>query len=596
MCQSKYTPTVLVLTEGDPTTTPNYSGVDKEAYQANKTLYKLVLGSSTLTKNILHVKTVVAQRLRQSLPSAYHVLAKYNEHAIPPTLPMTVRSGSWTSSNYTEGHVIDEVTVYQTLRSMATDEEDAPYLFVDLTNEGPETANSLLGMYFNPPAIRSASSTTHCTQGRFPRELVPWSDFKESVRAHNRQPAITPPHRTRYMSIPHIRGKPGYLESAVERFIENTTFLSLNEIYKGTNVEYALRGNVAVIGEPGCILLNGRKTIVPIEAKSLSVISADTEFSEVLDDLAVLQQTSEHRYHKLTESGKKKWDSIVSKNSTLKTLIQIYGYSCANKSRYSILTNAASFWFFRRDETGRCEFTQPLKMKSQDPTVNECLNYIAAAALSSPEIPSPSSMTDPEIIPPSRGPSQIIGCKGTNASAVLLTKEGAQSIDERDIILNPGTEAHSGRFCKICRCTVRYEDLAMKILDRFKCPPEALASLQNELDIYGDLITLQGVVIPRVLAFGTLVNGAMAFLATSWEDGHELGEMDSDKKLLGNVRVAYQKLHEAGVLHNDVAERNIIVLHNQEIRIVDFDCATKRPTNAEKLDELDSVERMFRRM
>lgn len=105
------------------------------------------------------------------------------------------------------------------------------------------------------------------------------------------------------------------------------------------------------------------------------------------------------------------------------------------------------------------------------------------------------------------------------------------------------------------------------VLDRFKCPPEALASLQKELDIYGDLRTLQGIVIPKLLAFGTLVNGAMAFLATSWEDGHELGEMESDKNLLIKVKAAYQKLHEAGVLHNDVARRNILVLKNQEIRI-----------------------------
>lgn len=314
MPQYNLTPTVQVLTEGHPTTTPSYIGVDKEACQGNKTLYALALGRWALARNIMYVKAVVAQRFRQSLPAAYHELAKYNEQGMPPTLPMTVRVGDL-SGRYAEGPAVDENTVYQTLKSVVTDEEDVPYLFVDLTNEGSETADSLLGKYFVAPAVRSTATTTHCTQGRFPKELVSWSDFIEDVRAHKRQAAITPPHRTCYMSLPDFPVTPGYLESAVEQFIGNTTFLYVNEIYKGTNVKFAMRGNVAVIGEPDCVLLNGRKTLIPIEAKPLSVITTDTDFSEVLDDLEKLQQTSEHRYHKLSEYGRKNGIALLRKTA-----------------------------------------------------------------------------------------------------------------------------------------------------------------------------------------------------------------------------------------------------------------------------------------
>ncbi|KAJ7261492.1 hypothetical protein C8J57DRAFT_1719720 [Mycena rebaudengoi] len=102
----------------------------------------------------------------------------------------------------------------------------------------------------------------------------------------------------------------------------------------------------------------------------------------------------------------------------------------------------------------------------------------------------------------------------------------------------------------------------------------ALDRLQHEFAVYRFLRALQGVVIPSLFGMYRNLSDGSSMLVTSYA-GVTLKDFDTlclkDRRIL-LLRVV--RLHQAGVLHNDLEPRNIVFSERSGPRIIDFDNAT----------------------
>ncbi|KAJ7080118.1 hypothetical protein C8R44DRAFT_824457 [Mycena epipterygia] len=106
----------------------------------------------------------------------------------------------------------------------------------------------------------------------------------------------------------------------------------------------------------------------------------------------------------------------------------------------------------------------------------------------------------------------------------------------------------------------------------------ALDRLQHEFAVYEFLRTLQGVVIPSLFGMYRNLSDGSSMLVTSYagvtlKDFDTLCLKDRQTLLLRVVR-----LHQAGVLHNDLEPRNVVLSERSGPRIIDFDNATLNHT------------------
>ncbi|KAJ7208130.1 hypothetical protein C8J57DRAFT_1734075 [Mycena rebaudengoi] len=104
--------------------------------------------------------------------------------------------------------------------------------------------------------------------------------------------------------------------------------------------------------------------------------------------------------------------------------------------------------------------------------------------------------------------------------------------------------------------------------------PSALDRLLHEFAVYDFLRALQGVVIPSLFGLYRNLNDGSSILIISYAGGtladfDTLCLKDRQKLLLRVVR-----LHQAGVVHNDLEPRNIVFSERSGPRIIDFDNAT----------------------
>lgn len=109
--------------------------------------------------------------------------------------------------------------------------------------------------------------------------------------------------------------------------------------------------------------------------------------------------------------------------------------------------------------------------------------------------------------------------------------------------------------------------------------PEVAAEMQTELQVYERLRSLQGCCVPKLLAAGTTLGGAVGFLTLS-DCGDEVSD---DSPLLQELRPAMTRaveaVHKRHVWHGELHLRNF--LHNREthrVVLADFSAARARST------------------
>ena len=130
-------------------------------------------------------------------------------------------------------------------------------------------------------------------------------------------------------------------------------------------------------------------------------------------------------------------------------------------------------------------------------------------------------------------------------------------------------------------------DSVIKIVDADK-DFEGVASLEHEANMYNQLVDMWGRYIPSKVFSGPMAIGRSG-LATTYEgqslDSNAL-DFDLSKTELKNKAtiVALQALHNHGVLHGDIALRNIVVNPDtRSVKLIDIGSAKKVGSDKEKM-------------
>jgi hypothetical protein len=155
----------------------------------------------------------------------------------------------------------------------------------------------------------------------------------------------------------------------------------------------------------------------------------------------------------------------------------------------------AVWWFIKRSRQcmGDVQVTPSINIGSTDPTVAQCLNYIAKRALESPGCPSPSPPSFKSQFP--HQTRSLLLPPDSCAPAVLLLADGTeQFFDDGDVIgLEDTVEGLHG---STSRAVVFGITIALKVVDLYKMQ-DGLAPIEIELACYQYMAKLNGKIVHR---------------------------------------------------------------------------------------------------
>lgn len=124
---------------------------------------------------------------------------------------------------------------------------------------------------------------------------------------------------------------------------------------------------------------------------------------------------------------------------------------------------------------------------------------------------------------------------------------------------------------------VRGETVALKILAKDAGDQEAIALVREAVT----LSSLEGLGLPRVLAFGSIAEDGRRYMVRELVEGESLEELfaraTKSPWLLGLVQASEQLtiLHRSGILHGDIKPANIIVGESGDATLVDLGLSAK---------------------
>ncbi|CAK4683503.1 unnamed protein product [Aphanomyces euteiches] len=260
---------------------------------------------------------------------------------------------------------------------------------------------------------------------------------------------------------------------------------------------------------------------------------------------------------------------------------QMYGYMPMNKRRYGILTTFSTTFLFKRDHDGKLYISKGLAANRYDPmTVLEAItrlllkknppadedlsearsslvNYLYAQ-----EIPKQSKSTAKKTKKKSKPPPS----KKRRAND---TQAPSEEVDRDLVLITDLPNYHVigyGGSASVIATELDDIPVAIKAVDTCK-KPELLDELQHECDIYAALEALQGDSIPILVRPAPVVlwEGMLDGLVFSLIKGQTLEAMGMDgiatiplECRQQAVQEDLRKIHSLGVLHGDIAERNLI--------------------------------------
>ncbi|KAI8819053.1 uncharacterized protein EV422DRAFT_621523 [Fimicolochytrium jonesii] len=416
-----------------------------------------------------------------------------------------------------------------------------PVFVVDLTNRGTVSGREMLEIrYLSSISRATTRSSTKAASGRRPSRVSKWNEFGAAAAACF-VPAVAPVHRTRY-NPPYsdIRRVVG-LESTIESLLDCEQFMVLENMYSAA--------------------------------------------------FSALGSLSDHRYSELSGVERKTWDEVVQNNISAKVIIQANGYACANRLKYSIISNQMSWWFLQRPENDITSVSVAGPFGTESPAsfpaapVRATLGQIRLGGKSGSRRPysRPTLPTKPDL---RKSAIAILRSGDTIAFTKLdwlppLRVHYTEHSTVMETVLFPGT-SHS-------------LEVALKHIDYEKVESDVVSQMETELDVYTQLADLQGSLIPLLRAYGSIEGGTFLYLGTEYIKGHTL--TSADRHLGSQILHAFQTLHATGWVHGDVAPRNVIVAEEDNRRIVLIDLGMASPANtASATLEINAVNQMLSRL
>ncbi|CAK4638553.1 unnamed protein product [Aphanomyces euteiches] len=300
-----------------------------------------------------------------------------------------------------------------------------------------------------------------------------------------------------------------------------------------------------VVGQPDLVVWRSRRTI---EEKLALVIECKTPWGFDLDHHALLAEIyNSHYYHHehWAPHDDKSYEcprGLTIGRKVFHAVRQLYGYMATNNSRYGILTTFTTTFLFKQDYQGKLFISKGLAADKFDPiTVLEAIARLllidhlpAGKDLSEAKLPTIMNPSAQEMSKPSKsaGKKKKKSKKPTRKRHKASDTQAPSEEDDRELVLITDLPNYhviaSGGSASIVSTELDDIPVAIKAVDTCK-KPALLDELQQECDAYVALKTLQGVCIPKLVRHAPV-------------------------QAVQDLR----KIHSLGVLHGDMAERNLI--------------------------------------
>ena len=285
-------------------------------------------------------------------------------------------------------------------------------------------------------------------------------------------------------------------------------------------------------------------------------------------------------------------------------LNQLYHYMRLNHGKYGILTSYENTWFvYRSQDCSVCDAPQVhetlyvsegISYEDNTPTILQCFSYfnsiVDAIDMDSPPTSKRSSRANSAIQTSQRNSvsssaRSSINLEIRNSAFEHMMFQQAQEFDINDFNLDK--VLGEGR-CKVYLETYDSEPIALKTADICK-HRDMLPELLNEIAIYEKLSKLQGRGIPKLLCHGYL-ECVLYCVGISLSGSVPQNLNEKQKQMLLNT---LERIHEAGVLHNDIRKENILIDEVGNPFIIDFGFSTQGTSWEEQMEEKNVLLRLI---
>jgi hypothetical protein len=100
-------------------------------------------------------------------------------------------------------------------------------------------------------------------------------------------------------------------------------------------------------------------------------------------------------------------------------------------------------------------------------------------------------------------------------------------------------------------CEFRGNMIALKNVNLSKAPSYVLEEMQKEVEIYKDLVNVQGKYIPKLVYYG-YYGGGMCFVIGLTIISTMLSKQKIKKRQKSRAIKGLEAIHKHGILHNDI--------------------------------------------
>ncbi|KAI3634555.1 hypothetical protein MIR68_007466 [Amoeboaphelidium protococcarum] len=429
---------------------------------------------------------------------------------------------------------------------------------------------------------RSSQQTTTSVSKKYPDitqlDLRAWADFDKGVVDFMAQV----PDYEFDMNISLQMQSSVRDESQVQALCESTLFTVLSVCcrslsqhndyaYFGSNCGFAPITGSSVLGDPDRIWLTDVD-------KTLSKLTVEIKTPWAIDSLVDLILSYNQQYVDFETKKQMSTDAAdkVHKGKIIRAVEQVYVYMTLNRHRYGVLTTFNETVFFRKvedpDQEGRSvlECSPVIKCSQRQPyTLVSAWMYLLSLIESSANdwmyaSPHSSTVVSPALIRKAR----VISYK-----SVAL-----------DAYCHWTNVIYRGRYGAVALGNLAdQQGVIFKTVDLSK-KPNALQKFNNEVEVYKALESLQGTVIPKFFAYGTLCGMLLVIVL---ENVGQSMTTEQYSELKADVQEALDKIHSLGYRHGDVRLPNMTIDSSGRVRIIDFEMAEKVDRKITEIVDLD---------
>ncbi|UZO29417.1 uncharacterized protein OCT59_022894 [Rhizophagus irregularis] len=381
-----------------------------------------------------------------------------------------------------------------------------------------------------PPAfIKKLTKSIPNLGDHVPDDVFLWDDFLESVRMYE----FT--DKKRYQRPQFSHSKMGVGETSIQAIFEFNICEVLNELLP--NYLFS-RKSTKNPGDPDFTCFFAQSTLLfPIEIKP--------EY--------------------LLEIGKLQFPEYYKKRAEARTMIkQIFSYMIENECQYGIFSTYNMHWF-PHTHTWFKNYGHDNDKSYYSPHILKILDSV--------------TRKDEELVSNtrslrSRTKSSFNNSLGSLSFNTLYKSQmNNQNFSFLDFKFND--ILGQGRSGKTLKCEFRGNTIALKCTDLWKYPLDILKEMQNEVEIYQILASIQEEFIPKLMCYGYYGGGICYIIGTSFS-GTALTDY---KHITERQRVmclcAINAIHSKGVLHNDIRAENILLSNiNDNVYWIDFGMAS----------------------